>query len=116
MMRTTASSSRISPIARAAAIADTATLESPVVGRSTSAAMPPPLAKRGGWGAGVIALLSLGMASRPAVGLEKLSPAEQKIRWAQIAIEKDPARFQPYNELALALTRRARETSDASYY
>jgi tetratricopeptide (TPR) repeat protein len=45
-----------------------------------------------------------------------LSPAEQKIRWAQKAIEKDPTPFQPYNELALAFARRARETSDVSYY
>jgi len=46
----------------------------------------------------------------------KASPAEQKIAWAQQAIEKNPSRHQSYNELAMALARRARETSDVSFY
>lgn len=46
----------------------------------------------------------------------KSSPAEQRIEWAEKAIEKDPSRFQSYNELAIALARRARETSDDGYY
>jgi tetratricopeptide (TPR) repeat protein len=64
-----------------------------------------------------VALLLLGgLTSNAAIGSEKPSPAEQKMRWAQKAIEKDGNRYQPYNELALALARRARETSDDSYY
>src|SRR5713101_6851233 len=67
--------------------------------------------------AAAVALLLLGaITSNAATGSEKLSPAEQKMRWAQKAIEKDGTRCQPYNELALALARRARETSDESYY
>ena len=47
---------------------------------------------------------------------EKFSPAQQKIAWAEKAIEKNPERYQAYNDLALALARRARETSDSAYY
>jgi tetratricopeptide (TPR) repeat protein len=61
----------------------------------------------------VVALMS-GLGSTAASA--KLSPAEQKIEWAEKAIEKDPGRFQAYNELAIALARRARETSDVGYY
>ncbi len=53
-------------------------------------------------------------AQTPAAG--KLSPAQQKMAWAQAAIAKNPERYQAYNELALACARRARETSDVSYY
>jgi len=61
----------------------------------------------------VVALLNaLGSTAASA----RLSPAEQKIEWAEKAIEKDPGRFQAYNELAIALARRARETSDVGYY
>jgi tetratricopeptide (TPR) repeat protein len=44
------------------------------------------------------------------------SPAEQKIASARRWIEKDPSSYAAQNALALALTRRARETADASYY
>jgi len=44
------------------------------------------------------------------------SPAEQKIAWAQQAIAKNPDDARAYNQLAAALARRARETSDPSYY
>ncbi len=44
------------------------------------------------------------------------SPAQQKITQAQAQIEKDAKRYQAYNQLALALARRARETSDVSFY
>ncbi len=47
---------------------------------------------------------------------ESLSPAEKQIRWARAAIEKDPAQFAPYNKLAMALARRARETGNPTYY
>ncbi len=44
------------------------------------------------------------------------SPAEQKIAAAKKAIELKPESVDAYNALAMALTRRARETSDPSYY
>lgn len=47
---------------------------------------------------------------------EAASPAQQKIIWAQEQIAKDPKHYQSYNQLALALARRARETSDSSFY
>jgi tetratricopeptide (TPR) repeat protein len=45
-----------------------------------------------------------------------LSPAEQSIAAAKAQIEKNPGNYEAYNALALALSRRARETSDANYY
>ena len=55
-----------------------------------------------------------------AIGAQTLpapvSPAEQKIRAAKKAIENSPGKYQAYNDLALALARRARETSDVTYY
>lgn len=45
-----------------------------------------------------------------------LSPAERSIAQANRLIEKKPKNFEAYNALALALSRRARETSDVSYY
>ncbi len=44
------------------------------------------------------------------------TPAEAKITQARAAIEKDPKRADPYNALAAALIRRARETSNRKYY
>src|SRR3982751_1569714 len=46
----------------------------------------------------------------------KLSPAERSIAQAKLLIEKKPSDFEAYNALALALSRRARETSDVRYY
>ena len=46
----------------------------------------------------------------------KLSPAEQSMAVARKLIEKNPKNFEAYNALALALSRRARETSDVSFY
>src|SRR6266705_4679699 len=45
-----------------------------------------------------------------------LSPAEQGIAAARRLIEKSPKNFEAYNALALALSRRARETSDVAFY
>jgi tetratricopeptide (TPR) repeat protein len=45
-----------------------------------------------------------------------LSPAEKRISAARAAIEKTPESHSAYNALALALSRRARETSDPRYY
>ena len=44
------------------------------------------------------------------------SPAEKTAVQAQKLINKNPKDFEAYNALALALSRRARETSDVSYY
>jgi len=46
----------------------------------------------------------------------KLSPAERSIAQANRLIDKNPKNFEAYNALALALSRRARETSDVHYY
>jgi len=45
-----------------------------------------------------------------------LSPAERSIAEARKAIEKKPAQHAGYNLLAMALSRRARETSDVTFY
>jgi tetratricopeptide (TPR) repeat protein len=45
-----------------------------------------------------------------------LSPAEQNIATARTLIEKNPKNYEAYNALALALSRRARETSDVRFY
>jgi tetratricopeptide (TPR) repeat protein len=44
------------------------------------------------------------------------SPAERKIEAARRGIAENPQKYQFYNDLALALVRRARETSDPGYY
>ncbi|HKD14902.1 MAG TPA: tetratricopeptide repeat protein [Candidatus Angelobacter sp.] len=46
----------------------------------------------------------------------KLSPAERNITQARRLIEKNPKDFEAFNALALALSRRARETSDVAFY
>jgi tetratricopeptide (TPR) repeat protein len=46
----------------------------------------------------------------------KPSPAEQGIAQAQRLIGKNPRNYEAYNALALALSRRARETSDVRFY
>lgn len=46
----------------------------------------------------------------------RLSPAEQAMGQANRLIEKNPKNYEAYNALALALSRRARETSDVSFY
>jgi tetratricopeptide (TPR) repeat protein len=46
----------------------------------------------------------------------QLSPAEQSMVAAKKEIEKKPDQFAGYNHLAIALSRRARETSDVLYY
>jgi tetratricopeptide (TPR) repeat protein len=45
-----------------------------------------------------------------------LSPAEVSMRQANQAIAKNPQNYDAYNALAMALARRARETSDVAYY
>src|SRR5215471_8043922 len=46
----------------------------------------------------------------------KLSPAEVSIAAAKQEIQKKPTYFAGYNHLAIALSRRARETSNVDYY
>ncbi len=46
----------------------------------------------------------------------KLSPAEQSMAVARKLIDKNPKNYEAYNALALALSRRARETSDVNFY
>ncbi len=45
-----------------------------------------------------------------------LTPAQHNVALARKAIEKYPEKFQAHNDLALALVRRACETSDSTYY
>src|ERR1700747_1531001 len=46
----------------------------------------------------------------------KVSPAQQSIAQAKQLIEKNAKNYEAYNALALALSRRARETSDVTFY
>lgn len=46
----------------------------------------------------------------------KVSPAEQSMAQAHRLIDKNPKNYEAYNALALALSRRARETSDVKFY
>jgi tetratricopeptide (TPR) repeat protein len=55
-----------------------------------------------------------GFAQAPAE--TKLSPAERGMAQARRLIEKNSRDFEAYNALALALSRRARETSDVKFY
>jgi len=58
-----------------------------------------------------------GFAQSPAVPAETmLSPAERSMAQARKLIEKNPKDFEAYNALALALSRRARETSEVKFY
>ncbi|HXM61248.1 MAG TPA: tetratricopeptide repeat protein [Terriglobales bacterium] len=52
----------------------------------------------------------------PAPAETKLSPAERNMDQARKLIDKNPKDFEAYNALALALSRRARETSDVKFY
>src|SRR5580658_1654856 len=58
-----------------------------------------------------------GFAQAPSAPAEtKLSPAERSMEQARKLIDKNPKDFEAYNALALALSRRARETSDVKFY
>jgi len=61
---------------------------------------------------GALATFAQTTASQPSA----LSPAQLSITKAQQIIEKNPKDFEAYNALALALARRARETSDPNFY
>jgi tetratricopeptide (TPR) repeat protein len=64
----------------------------------------------------VAALFGAAASARAQEVSASLSPAEQRIAAARKAIAAHPAVAQPYNDLALALSRRARETGDPAYY
>ncbi len=51
-----------------------------------------------------------------AAAAQTSSPAEVSIKKAEAEIAKDPGHFAYYNGLAMAYARRARETSDVTYY
>jgi len=58
-----------------------------------------------------------GLAQSPNIPAEtQFSPAERSMAQARKLIEKNPKDFEAYNALALALSRRARETSDVKFY
>jgi tetratricopeptide (TPR) repeat protein len=63
----------------------------------------------------MVALAAIAQTKTPAPD-EKLSPAERSMAQANRMIEKNPKNFEAYNALALALSRRARETSDVKFY
>src|SRR6266849_3716182 len=65
----------------------------------------------------LVVATTAGFAQTPGVSAEpKLSPAERSITQARKLLEKKPNDFAAYNALALALSRRARETSDVTFY
>jgi tetratricopeptide (TPR) repeat protein len=61
-------------------------------------------------------LLIIGTAGLAQTPSAKLSPAERSMAQARKLIEKNPNDFEAYNSLALAFSRRARETSDVVFY
>ena len=67
----------------------------------------------------LIFVLSLVIAPFEVAGAAEVaspSPAEIRIEAARKVLQKQPNRYQAYNDLALALVRRAREIADTSYY
>lgn len=59
----------------------------------------------------------IGLCVLPAAALaQKPSPAEERVTAAQRRITANPDGYEAYNELALQLTRRARETADPVHY
>ena len=63
-----------------------------------------------------LSLSAVAFAQTPVAEKTSLTPAEQSIAAAKKEIAKKPAQFSGYNQLAIALSRRARETSDVTYY
>src|SRR5215472_15875297 len=64
----------------------------------------------------VLLLATSALAADTEATSSSLSPAQRRIDAAKLALGKQPNRYQAYNELALALARRAREIGDARYY
>jgi len=63
-----------------------------------------------------VGLSAIAFAQTPVAETPSLSPAEKSIAAAKKEIVNKPAQYAGYNHLAIALSRRARETSDVSYY
>jgi tetratricopeptide (TPR) repeat protein len=64
-----------------------------------------------------IVLLTAAFAfSQTSLAQRALSPAERSMAAAHKLIDKNAKNFEAYNALALALSRRARETSDTAFY
>src|ERR1700758_754704 len=61
------------------------------------------------------ALAAVAQTATHSVDVE-LSPAQRSMAQANRLIEKNPRNYEAYNALALALSRRARETSDPRFY
>lgn len=61
-------------------------------------------------------LASSSLAQSTPDDLPKPSPAELRIAAARLQIQADPKKAQAFNDLALALIRRARETDDPAYF
>ena len=64
----------------------------------------------------VLAAVGAWAQSQSSPAENNLSPAERSIVQAKKLIAKNPKDFEAYNVLALALSRRARETSDIKFY
>ena len=64
----------------------------------------------------LLLIASLCASAQTSKATPALSPAERSIAEARKSIEKKPAQYAGYNQLAMALARRARETSDIGYY
>jgi tetratricopeptide (TPR) repeat protein len=65
----------------------------------------------------LVLLITVGTSGVAAAGESSSpSPAELRIAGAQKVLQKQPNRYQTYNDLALAWIGRARETGDSSYY
>jgi tetratricopeptide (TPR) repeat protein len=63
-----------------------------------------------------LSLSTVAFTQTPVAETPVLSPAEKSIAAAQKEIASKPAQYAGYNHLAIALSRRARETSDVMYY
>jgi tetratricopeptide (TPR) repeat protein len=69
----------------------------------------------------LIGLITLSVASgrvaaEPGSSARPQTPAERRIQAARMALDGNPKRADAWNELALALARRARESADPAYY
>ncbi len=64
----------------------------------------------------LLALSAVAFGQTSTTAMPVLSPAEKSMSAAQKEIASKPSQYAGYNHLAIALSRRARETSDVSYY
>jgi tetratricopeptide (TPR) repeat protein len=61
-------------------------------------------------------LVAVSVAAQSETENSRPTPAQQKITWAQKRVEKNPRQYQAYNDWALALAQRARETARVELY